>query len=342
MPESAESTEQGLSPTGQGTILITGATGCLGGELAKRLARSGQSLRAIAREGSDTSRLEALGVPIVRGDVRDQAAVDAATEGASAVIHFAGLFRNGGLPDQEYRSVHVGGTSNLLSAARRNAVTRFVHCSTIGVHGSIENVPADESAPTKPTDIYQQTKLEGEQLVQAAIADGFPGVVVRPAGVYGPGDDRHLKLLRLLKQGRFVMFGDGRACWHPVFIEDLLDGFEIALKAPKALGNTYIMAGPRWVPLAQWIEQAAKTVAAPPPRIRLPYWSLLAASIACETLCKPIGIAPPLHKRRASFFVNNRAFSIDKARREIGYDPKVDIEEGLARTAAWYRQEGLL
>lgn len=308
----------------------------------RRLHGEGRSVLALIRPQSDATKIEALGVPVARADVRDQEAVDRAIRGVSNVIHVAGLFRVGGLPDHEYRSVQVEGTRVLVEASKRHGVGRFVHCSTIGVHGSVKNIPTNENSPFNPNDIYQQTKLEGEQLVQSAIREGFPGVVIRPAGVYGPSDLRHLKLLRLLKQGRFVMFGNGSAFWHPVFLDDLVDGFLSALDSQVSLGRTYIMAGPRWVPLKMWIEEAARTVDAQPPKLKFPYWTLLGASVACEALCKPLGIEPPLHRRRATFFVNNRAFSIDKACNELGYSPKVDIAEGLARTAAWYRQEGLL
>ncbi len=326
----------------EGTILVTGATGAVGAAIVRRLVGTGRQVRVIVRAHSDAQHLEAQGVPIIRGDIRDEVAVDNAVRGTKTIIHCAALFRAGGLPDQEYRSVHVDGTRILLESSKRHDVARFVHCSTIGVHGSVRDIPSDEDSPFQPHDIYQQTKLEGEVVVQDAIAEGFPAVIVRPAGVYGPGDLRHLKLLRLLKQGRFIMFGGGTACWHPVFLEDLVDGFILAHDHSDALGRTFILAGPRWVPLRQWIDEAARSVSSPPPRIRLPYAPLLAASVACEAICKPFGIEPPLHRRRASFFVNNRAFSIDRARSVLGYYPKVDIAEGLDRTATWYRAEGYL
>ena len=144
------------------------------------------------------------------GDLIDARAVERAVAGCSHVFHIAALYREAKHPDQVYRDVNVGGTRNIVEAADRHAVGRVIHCSTAGVHGDIAALPADEVAPYNPGDIYQETKLEGELLARRAFAEGLPGVVFRPVGIYGPGDLRFLKLFRSIQNKRFVMFGQRR------------------------------------------------------------------------------------------------------------------------------------
>jgi nucleoside-diphosphate-sugar epimerase len=230
----------------------------------------------------------------------------------------------------------------VLEAAERHRVERTIHCSTIGVHGVVEDVPTTEDSPFRPGDIYQATKLEGELAARAAIDAGLPGVIFRPAGIYGPGDLRFLKLFKSIHDRRFRMFGSGETLWHPVYIDDLIDGILLCGEHPDALGRTYILAGDRYVTLNELVREIAAATGVPPPRGRLPYWPLAAGATVCEALCRPFGIDPPLHRRRVAFFVKHRAFSIERARRELGYEPKVALDDGVRRTAAWYFEAGHL
>jgi len=323
-------------------VLVTGATGYTGGHLALRLREQGHEVRALVRPGSRTEHLARAGVDLLEGDIRRAADVERAATGVECIYHVAAVFRTAGHPDGYYYDVNVGGTENVLRAAGAQGVARVVHCSTVGVHGDVAEIPCREATPFNPGDIYQQTKLAGEQLARSAFANGQPGVVVRPASIYGPGDLRHLKLFKTVCKGQFRMFGSGETLWHPVYIDDLVNGLILCGHRPAALGQTYIIAGESYVTLNQWTAGVAAAVGRLPPRGRLPYWPLFVSAAACEALCRPFGIEPPLHRRRAGFFVKNRAFSIEKARRELGYRPQVEIDEGLKRTAAWYVAHGHL
>jgi len=322
--------------------LVTGATGCVGGHLARRLRQEGEPVRALVRPTAETGPLHELGVELVEGDIRDPGAVERALAGCARVYHIAGVFRTAGHPDSYYADVNVGGTENVLAAARRHGVERVVHCSTIGVHGDVVEIPCTEDSPANPGDVYQRTKLEAERRARAAFADGLPGTIYRSASVYGPGDLRHLKLFRGVWRGRFYLFGDGRTLWHPVYIDDLIDGILLCGRHPAALGRTYILAAERYITLNELVAGIARALERPVPRWHLPYWPLYAAAVLCEGVCRPFGIDPPLHRRRVRFFVNNRAFSIERARQELGFAPKVDVLDGIRRTAAWYREQGLL
>lgn len=322
--------------------LVTGATGFTGGHLARALRQRGVRVRALVRDGSRAGDLAAAGVELVVGDVTRASDVARAAEGCQVIYHIAALYRSAKHGDSVYRDVNVGGTRNVLDAAERCGAGRVVHCSTVGVHGDIKQVPADETAPFDPGDIYQETKLEGELLASEAFRNGLSGCVFRPVGIYGPGDTRFLKLFKTIHTGRFRMFGHGRVLYHLTYIDDLVDGIMRCGEHPAAAGQTYILAGPRYTSIAELADLVADAVGRPRPRGRLPVWPVKAAATVCEALCKPLGIEPPIHHRRLDFFLKDRAFRSDKARRELGYNPKVDLSEGLGRTADWYFQEDLL
>jgi dihydroflavonol-4-reductase len=325
-----------------GSVLVTGATGFTGSHLARALHARGYRVRTLVRSGSGARALERSGVKVVRGDVTRASDVECAATGVHTIYHLAALFRTAGHADEEYRAVHVAGTRHVLDAAITHEVGRVVHCSTAGVHGAVRHIPGDEDSPFNPGDIYQKTKLEGEEVARAAFQAGVPGVVVRPVGIYGPGDLRFLKLFRAVHNRRFMMFGSGKVPYHLTYIDDLVDGLILCGEKPEALGQTYILAGCEYVALNDLVRGVADAVGVPHPSGRLPLWPLLTGASLCEALCRPFNIEPPLHKRRAEFFVHSRAFTSEKARRELGFAPKVPLTEGLRRTAEWYFQQGHL
>ena len=323
-------------------VLVTGATGFMGGHLVAALLRGGYRVRALVRDVSKAGNLAGDGVELAEGDIRDVQAVDRAVAGVALVFHVAAAFRIAGKPGSYYRAVNVDGTRNIINAARRCCVERVVHCSTVGVHGHVGATAADETAPFNPGDIYQQTKLEGERLAATAFAGDVRGVIFRPGAIYGPGDMRFLKLFRAIKNRRFAMLGKGTVHYHLVYVHDLVDGIILCGTKEKALGRTYILAGERSISLKEFVRLIAVSVGADPPRMRLPLWPVMAAAHVCELACKPLGISPPLYPRRADFFRKHRAFRIDRARRELGFAPAIDPAEGLKITAQWYFQQGLL
>lgn len=325
------------------TALVTGATGFTGSHLVSELLARGCAVRVLARSAVRARTLFGTTVDIVEGDVVDATAVDAAVRDRRLVFHLATSYREPGLPDRRYREVHVDATRSLIEAAARHGVQRFVHCSTVGVLGHVEHPPADETTPPNPGDIYQETKWEGEQLALALGRErGVPVAVARPTAIYGPGDLRLLKMFRAIARRRFVILGDGRIFYHMVYVTDLIEGFWRLATSSRAVGEVFILGGARYVSLNELAAAIAAACGVGPPRLHLPLWPVQAAGSACEWICKPFGIAPPIYRRRVDFYAKSRAFSIEKARRLIGYAPAVDLEEGLARTIAWYRNEGYL
>jgi dihydroflavonol-4-reductase len=322
--------------------LVTGATGFTGGHLARSLVARGDTVSALVRsESADAEALARSGVALVRGDLRDPAALAAATAGVDVVYHIAALYRQAGLPDETYRAVNATAVGQLVEAAARGGAKRVVHCSTVGVHGDVEHPPANEDAPLRPGDIYQVTKLEGEQLArEAAARAGVEVTIARPTGIYGPGDRRLLRLFRGIARRRWVTLGAGAIYYHLTFIEDLVDGLRLCGVHPAAANRTYILAGGEVTTLNELVALVAEAAGVPVPTRHLPIWPFLAAGAVCETVCRPIGIEPPIYRRRVDFFAKSRAFDIRRARAEIGYAPRVGLREGIRRTLGWYREHG--
>lgn len=338
------SSETPLEAAHQGEkILVTGATGFTGGHLARTLARRGKAVRALVRDPQRAAHLQALGIELARGDLLDPASLAQAMVGVHTVYHVAATFREEKISEERMWATNALGVQHMLEMAIRAGVGRFVHVSTVGVHGAIEQPPADENAPYKPEDRYQKSKLAGEKIALDIMRRGeLPVVVLRPAGIYGPGDRRFLKLFRAVKRGYFVMLGPGTALYQLVYIDDLVDGIILCGTVDNAVGNVYILTGEPAVTLNQLIAFIAEAVGASPPRWRFPVVPIYLAAYLCEIVCRPIGIEPPLYRRRVDFFRKDRAFCIEKARRELGFVPKVDLQVGLKRTAEWYEAQGLM
>lgn len=324
-------------------VLVTGATGFAGSHLTRRLLDEGQEVRVLARPTSAVSQLELAGAEVFVGDVTDEEGVRRAVEDVRTVYHLAAVFRRAGLPDSAYWAVNYGGTRNMLLASLDAGVRRFIHCSTVGVHSHVQNPPADETAPYEPGDVYQRSKCKAEQVaLKFHEEQGLPVTVIRPSGVYGPGDLRWLKLFKAIAGRRFIMLGSGRTFIHMVYISDLVDAFRLAADSPNAVGRVYIVAGERYVTLNELASTIAKAVNAPVPELHIPVKLVRILSGICEDVCRILRLEPPIFRRRVDFFVKNRAFDITRAKTDLGYSPKVDLEEGIGRTARWYREQGLL
>ncbi len=324
-------------------VALTGASGYTGGRLLAALRARADEVSALVRPASITPALRDSGARLVEGDLGDDHALARLVEGADALLHVAAVYRTAGHPDSYYREVNVGGTQRLLEAAARAGLRRFVHTSTVGVHGDVRRPPADESAPIAPGDVYQATKAEAEALaLDFGRRRGLPVSVVRPGAIYGPGETRLLKLFRSIARGRYAVVGSGRSFYHPVYIDDLVQGFLLALEHPQAPGEAFIIAGAEYASQDELAALIARHTGGRVLPFHIPARPLQWAGDLVEAVCVPLGLEPPLHRRRVDFWTKSRAFSIDKARRVLGYAPQVSLDQGVARTAAWYRQAGWL
>ena len=326
------------------TVLVTGATGFLGGHVARRLVQNSDcDVRALVRESSNSAPLEELGVDLAFGDLKDRATLRSAVAGVDMVYHIAASFRSEHSPRDDMWRTNVQGTRDLLEVSHEAGVQRFVHCSSVGVHGAIEGPPGTEGSAFDPGDSYQRTKAEAEKLASDfGTEHGLPIVIFRPAGIYGPDDTRFLKLFKSVKSGVFRMIGSGEVLYQMIYVEDLVDGVLLCGTSEKAPGEVFILTGDRPHTLNTIAQTIAKTQGVELSSFRIPATPVYVAGALCELVCRPLGINPPLYRRRVDFFRKSRAFSIEKAQKVLGFSPKVDLAEGLQLTATWYEGQGLL
>ena len=336
--------ESHAAPPAGASALVTGASGFTGSALVRRLVERGVRVTAIARPGSRLDHLADADVTWVRGEVDDAETIAAAAAGAEYVFHLAAAYREARRSEADYRRVHVTSTERLAACvARRSGFRRFVHVSTIGVHGHIADPPADEHAPFRPDDDYQRTKAAAEEwLHEFAAAERLPYTVIRPCAIYGPGDRRLWKLFRLVQWGVFPLLGRGRGLYHLIHVEDLVTALMRAAVHPAAAGESFIAGNPEWTTL----EHIARVIAGALGRrvrvVRLPAAPFTVAAAACEAACRPLGFEPPLHRRRVAFYTKDRAFDTSKLRRMLGFTPAHETDAGLIETARWYVDQGWL
>jgi nucleoside-diphosphate-sugar epimerase len=329
-------------------VLITGGTGFIGSQLARRLLGSGHQVRLLSLIQTDSERanaedLRARGAELLEGTVADRSLHAAALRDVQVVHHIAATMREADVPDSAFWDTNLKATQDLVASFRAGGGGRFVYCSTMGVTGLTRGRAVDETEPYRPQDIYQRTKAAAEQwILEQAREHGLEATAVRPADVYGPADRRLLKLFQMIGEGRFFYLGSGRGRRHMVYIDDLLDGMVAAQETPGAVGQVFLLAGPSPVRLVDLVETIATELRVPVPRRHLPYRPVYLASIVVERLCQPFKIQPPIYPRRVNFYAHDYEFDTSKARETLGYRPSVDVPEGVRRTIASYRAEGLL
>jgi nucleoside-diphosphate-sugar epimerase len=295
------------------------------------------------KEGLESDALRVLGADVRIGSVVDGEAVAGAMEEVRVVHHLAAAFRELDVPDHYYDEVNVGGTRNVLEAALEAGVERFVYCSTCGVHGDVKEPPADETAPIAPADYYQRTKYEAEPLVEEFARRGLPAITLRPAAIYGPGDpERFFMIFKRVAKGVFPMFGSGRTLYHPLYIDNLVDALLLAQDSDESSGRAYLIADEDYHSIETIVRKVATALEVAVRIPHLPVLPLVVVGHVVEKACKPFGLTPPIFPRRVDWYRQNRAFDIGRAKRELGYRPRIDLDEGLSRTAAWYREKGYL
>ncbi len=324
--------------------LVTGGTGFTGSYLIRKLLADGNEVRVLVRRRSINKITKNNNLDIVYGDIRDRETVFQSMEDVEEVYHLAAAFRETKLSNRDYRMINIVGTKNLLDASIKESIKRFIHCSTVGVHGHISNPPANESTAYNPGDIYQETKVEGEKLAKSYFEkQGLPVTIIRPVGIYGPGEMRFLRLFKSIYDGRFIMIGRGDLYYHMSYVTDIIDGMILATRKKHSIGETYILAGNEYTTLRELVNLIADVMNVPPPRRSFPFiMPVYIASFLVEMVTRPLGIEPPIHRRRVDIFRKSRAFDITKAKKEIGYQPKVDLKTGINLTFQWYKKMGHL
>lgn len=325
-------------------ILVTGGTGFTGKALVKRLLQNGHSVNVLdKKEGLKTEELREWGASVTIGSVTDREVVARTMKNVTLVQHVAAAFREMDVPESYYHDVNVEGTKIVLEEALKAGAGKLIYCSTCGVHGNIIQPPADEQTDISPADYYQKTKYLAEPIVLDYNSKGLKTVILRPAAIYGPGDpERFGMIFRQVNRGFFPFFGDGSTLYHPLYIDNFVDALVNVMAEGVGDGQVYLIADKKYLPIKTLVSEVARVMDKQVKMIHLPFRPVRILSQVVEAVCKPIGIAPPIFPRRVDWYKQNRAFDISKAQREIGFNPAIDISEGLRRTALWYKKENYL
>ncbi len=323
------------------TIAITGATGFVGGALARALAGQGHELIALTRPSSLRAHLADLPITWVEGDVTDRESLRGKFNGAAWLIHAAGMLGQAGVPERAYFALHEQGTNNVLAEAEAAGVQRILHVSSPGVLGPISGPPADETAPLAPSNPYERSKAAAEQLALIYARGGAPVVIVRPEFIYGPGDLHVLGLFKAVGNGRFFTITGGHHTCHPTYIDDAVTGMLLALQQGR-VGEIYHIAGPEPVTFRELGATIAAALGVSAPRLNLPRPLVMAGATGLELMARILKKRPPLSRTGVAFFSESRRFSWQKAHVELGYTPQYDLPTGVAKTVAWYKEQKLL
>lgn len=323
-------------------ILITGGSGFAGRHLVSALQERGDRLRALVSPTGDSNWLEQRGVSVFRGDIRDPDALLAAMRGAEAVFHLVAETKVWGRMRDSY-AVNVSGTEHVCRAALKAGVGRLVHVSTFTVYKMMTGRPVTEQDALAPcNEPYSITKAKSDTLVQKLVREEhLPAVILRPGPLLGPGDAKNFgRLADRLRAGKGIIVGSGSNAVPFVYVSDVVQALLLALDSKRAIGEVYNIGNDQPLTQQEYLTAVAQDIGAAPPRTHVPYFSLYAAAYAAERISTLSGYRIPaiVTRHGVKILGGENRICIDKARRDLGYSPKVSIRDGVRLTAAWYRQ----
>jgi nucleoside-diphosphate-sugar epimerase len=321
--------------------VVTGATGLLGSHLVEQLIECGEQVRALVRPGSDTARLRRLGVELVEGDLQQPASLPRAVEGADVVYHCAARVGDWG-PWRAFKANIVDATQHLLDACRKVGVGRILHVSSIGVYGHLGDrdrpITEEESLGQNPWvwDYYPRAKLLAERSVQS-----YPGswTIVRPTWLYGPHDRNTLpRVIKAMTAGRVAVIGNGDNKINIVYAGDVADGCIRAANHPGAIGQAYNLSSLGELTQRQFIDKLSEVLRLPRVHKHVSFRMAFLGGFFSELIGRLIFLRRPPHITRhvVSLVGRSTRFSIEKARTQLGWTPRIGVEEGLKRTLEWY------
>ena len=326
------------------SALVTGASGFIGGRLAERLAtEEGVRVRAMVRRTKKAGRLQKLQLEIVKADLLDLDSLREAIDGCDLVFHCAALVRETG-DRNEFLQTNVQGTKNILNVSRDAGVRKFIHFSSVSVYGLNPPDRADETTPFQPCEnLYRDTKIAGEKAVWAAHQEArLPVVVIRPANVYGPySNPWTIRPMKLINSGQMILINGGTGLCNYVYIDNLLDATLLATKRDSSVGQVYLISDGNAVMWKEFFGYYAQM--AGKPKIRsVPEWFGKVIALGMEVTSKLTGKPPKITREAVGFLTRKARFSIEKARRDLSYQPRISLEEGMKLTERWLREAGYL
>ncbi|MFL5841160.1 MAG: NAD-dependent epimerase/dehydratase family protein [Thermoleophilaceae bacterium] len=323
------------------TVLVTGGAGFLGSHVAGLLVERGEVPRVLVRPGESAAAVADSDVEIRWGDLADDTAMESAVRGVECVLHCAARTGPWG-PKAEYERTNVGALETLVRAAMAAGVRRVVHVSSITVHGNDVRGAADESAPLREEpNPYSRSKVAGERVLERMIReDGAPVTIVRPGWIYGPGDRASFgRLAQRIADGRMLMVGSGKNHVPLIYVRDAARGVVLAGEAEGAVGRSYLLVNDEPVTQQDFIAAIAAELDVPAPTRHLPYKLALSLGAAAETVGRLARRTepPPVMRYGLQLLGGENRLNVARAREELGFEPQVDLAEGIRRSVAWYR-----
>jgi len=323
--------------------LVTGATGFIGPYLLRRLTALGHTCRCLIRAESDTSPLNEFKVEFVTGDITDPKSLDGIAEGMEGLIHMAtlGHMSNFAATESQFDAVNVRGTIHVMKAALEANVKKIVHCSTVAAMGICRDVPATEESVCYPHHSYGRSKLRAEKEVLRMVTEHhLPAVITRFSMVYGPGDRRDLlKLVRMAKKGLFPKVGRKPKLTPLIHAEDAVSGILAAAENGK-IGQIYLITNKQSEPFDHIRKIIQEALGVRRLSLHVPEWAALSLATIVEKTFSLAGKTPPVSRKNIESTLADRVFSIEKAQKELGFNPKINPENGLRETVEWYQEKG--
>ncbi len=321
-------------------VLITGATGFIGGHLVDRNLKNGNRVRAFVLPGDpDEGALKEKGVEIAYGDIRDYESVKKAVSGCDIVFHCAAVVTDWS-PWKLFEEVTIGGTENICMAAFEARVSRFVDMSTNDVLGTNEDIVMDESLPlSKWGEPYPDSKIEAEKISWKYCKMGLPVTMVYPCWVYGVGDKTFVPLLADAIVKKDLIFWRKDVLVWPTYVENLVDLLILISEDKRAIGNGYLVHDGESTTLQEFCRVVARTMGVPEIKTHIPYFLAYIASVAMEAVWKMARIKsrPLLTTYTVKNLGSRLKFSIAKAERELGWKPGISYREGMEITMKWLK-----
>lgn len=324
-------------------LLVTGATGFLARNVIPALQERGHVVRGLVLASEDPGWLRDRAVTVYTGDVREPGTLRAPIEGADAVLHMAALMATWA-PMRVHHAVHVTGTENVCRAALAAGVQRVVHLSSAITYTPGLRGPITEDFPQNPLhEPHAITKAAGDKLVQKMIAeDGLPAVIIRPEAMFGAHDRINFRRLAdRMRAGKGIIIGRGHNALPFVYVTDVVQGVVLALEHPRAVGQAYNITNDQTMTEADFLGAIAAEVGGKSPRFHIPYRPLYGVATVAELVATLTRREPLLTRHGVQMFGSHNPLSIDKARRELGYEPKVPLRDGIRLAGKWYREHVL-
>jgi nucleoside-diphosphate-sugar epimerase len=316
----------------------------LGGHLIQELQQRGEDIRALVLPIENADKLEKQGVEVVRGDITDVSTLEPAVKDVELVFHLAGMM---GVwrPLADYRLVNVTGSENLYKTAQKAGVGRYVHTSSHTVYGLGYGRFLTENDALRPDpDPYSLTKAEGDRMMRRLMLNSkVETVIIRPGTFFGPGDRLHFgRMAQKMKDGKGVIIGRGDNALPFCYVTDVVQGFLLAAYHENAPGNVYNITNDHPLTQLEMFNAIADAVDGVRPTRHLPYLPIYYGSIVAEKVVARVTRTKPIVTQLgAMMFGSDNRHSIEKARRELGYEPKVDLRTGITLAAEWFNKGGM-